>query len=211
MNFWSQKMCFPFRRISCPHLHDWTLRYSLQFHFHFLSNLFGSLFIPSPSCKPFLSQIHQCLLWTYNICDPKKQFAFQASTQFTKLSTRIISSVVFWNRLTRSILIIQITSSCSGCLSGAVWMLLSGSSGSVSLPRHSLWCSENGEILSCVWIKFLNGNKLKRELTWNHHLNQFQPSILFSFQFFSDIKCHAGVRAWQGGQHPWFLFSMGIH
>lgn len=192
-------MCFPFRRISCPHLHNWTLQYSLQFHFLFLSNLLSSLFIPSPFYKPFLSQTHQCFLWTYNIYDPKKQFAFQAgravqqSTQFIKcwcnlLNTRIIPSMVFWNRLTRSILIIQITSSRPGCLSGAVWMLLSGGSGSISLPGHSLWCLENGRSCPVRELNFWMGTNWKGKepeiIIWTgSDLPSSSP-----FQFFSDIK-----------------------
>lgn len=53
---------------------------SLQFQlFFFLPNLFSSLLIPCPCCKPFLPQTQQCFMWTYNSCDPKMQFAFQAS------------------------------------------------------------------------------------------------------------------------------------
>lgn len=50
-----------------------------NFFFFFLPNLFSSLLIPCPCCKPFLPQTQQCFMRTYNSCDPKMQFAFQAS------------------------------------------------------------------------------------------------------------------------------------
>lgn len=85
------KNVFPFQKNFLSPSPSLKLTISSQFQFLFLSDLLSSLFIPNPSCKPFLSQTHQCFLWTYNIYNLKKQFAFQASrtvqesTQFIKL------------------------------------------------------------------------------------------------------------------------------
>lgn len=171
-------MCFSFRSISCLCLHDRALQYSLQFPIFFLSNLFRShrlsLLQTLPPANPAVLYVNLQQLGSKKAVCLSGQWSgvtealSSSNCWFYLLHTRgIIPGIVFWSRLIRSVLLIQISSrSLRLSVQGSV-DVIAGDGGSSRLPGRSLWYLENWRFCPVCVLNFWMGTK------WNCHLNPF--------------------------------------
>ena len=120
----SPKMPSPFRSSPCPLLHNSVLQY-FQFPFFSLPNWLKSHLIPC--CKPSSFPNHCSALCDSTIAlTHRSSLPFRPAEQYNEAPSssncwfhllsagRLICSMVFWNRLIKSLLIIQIVSQLLG-------------------------------------------------------------------------------------------------